>query len=97
MNKKILYWLPRVLAITFILFISVFALDVFGEPQWVVPLLMHLIPSFILAMLTIVSWKHQKVGGTLFLIAGLIMVGFYHSLIVACPAFIIGVLFLIQQ
>ena len=29
--KRVLYWIPRALTILFALFISVFALDVFGE------------------------------------------------------------------
>ena len=29
--KRVLYWTPRVLGILFALFISIFALDVFGE------------------------------------------------------------------
>ncbi len=31
MNKKFLYWLPRILGILFAIFISIFALDAFGE------------------------------------------------------------------
>jgi hypothetical protein len=50
--KVFIYWLPRVSAILFILFISVFALDVFTEPNWALALFMHLIPSFILIILT---------------------------------------------
>jgi hypothetical protein len=95
--KKIIYWLPRVLAILFIIFMSVFALDAFSEPQWFVPLLMHLIPSFILIILTVVAWKFEMVGGILFLVGGLVMSIFYHSLIIASPAFFIGVAFLISN
>ena len=92
--KKVLYWLPRVLAILFIAFISMFALDVFGEPQWFLALFMHLIPSLILIGITLVAWRHERVGGFLFLVIGLVMMSFYHSPIIASPAFVIGVLFL---
>lgn len=57
--KKIFYWLPRGLAILFIDFISMFALDSLGEPQWFLALIMHLTPGFVLFILTAVAWKHE--------------------------------------
>lgn len=94
--KKIFYWLPRILSILFIAFISIFALDVFSEPQWLLALFMHLIPSYFLIAITIVAWKHEMLGGFLFLIAGFALLIFTHldALIISIPAFIIGVLFL---
>ncbi len=94
--KKVYFWLPRVLSILFILFISMFALDVFGERQWFLALIMHLIPSFILAVLTAVAWKNEKLGGVLFLGVGLLMFAFnnFRSLIVFAPMAVIGILFL---
>ena len=94
--KKVLYWLPRILAILFIAFISMFALDVFSEPQWLLALFMHLIPSYFLVAITIVAWKHEMLGGFLFLIAGFALLIFTHfeALIIGIPAFVIGVLFL---
>ncbi|MFA5386524.1 MAG: hypothetical protein WC297_02595 [Candidatus Paceibacterota bacterium] len=94
--KKVLYWLPRILSILFIAFISIFALDVFGEPQWFLALFMHLIPSFILVILTVIAWKHEQLGGLIFIVAGLLMLIFSHfeSLIISIPAVVIGVLFL---
>ena len=50
--KKFLYWLPRILAILYILFIALFALDVFGAGysplETVIALFMHLVPNYIL-------------------------------------------------
>lgn len=68
-NKKIVYWLPRVLSIAFILFLSLFALDVFAEyTGWelVLALFIHLLPSFILLGVVAVSWKHDLVGVIVF-------------------------------
>ena len=93
-NKKVFYWLPRIVSILFIAFISMFALDVFGQPQWFLALLIHLIPSYVLVGLTIIAWRHERIGGLLFLIAGLAMILFYHSFVIAVPALVIGVLFL---
>ncbi|MCL5431838.1 MAG: hypothetical protein M1484_01920 [Patescibacteria group bacterium] len=94
--KKIIYWLPRILSILFIAFISMFALDVFGEPQWLLALFMHLIPSYFLIAITIVAWKHEVLGGFLFLVAGVALLIFTHfeALIIGIPAFVIGALFL---
>lgn len=95
---KFKFYLPRVLAIFLIAFVSIFALDVFSEPDWPVALLMHLIPSFILVVITAIAWKNEKIGGILFFIAGLIAAGFFHSwtafFIVSVPAILIGLLFL---
>jgi len=97
--KKSLYWLPRILAILFTAFISIFALDVFNEPQWFLALFIHLIPSFILVILTIVAWKHEQLGGFIFLIIGSLMLVFSHfeSIIISAPAIAIGALFIIKS
>jgi hypothetical protein len=94
-KKDVLYWFSRILAILFIVFISMFALDVFDGPQWPLALFMHLIPSFILIILTIIAWKKELTGGILFLISSIIMLIFFHSIIISLPAFIIGLLFTI--
>ena len=83
--------LTRILSIVFILFISMFALDVFGEEQWFLALLIHLIPSFILMVVTIVSWKREFLGGILWLILGIsFMIMSLESWIVYVPAMVIG-------
>ena len=94
--KQIFYWLPRILSILFIAFISMFALDVFEEPQWFLALLMHLIPSFILIILTIIAWKHERLGGFIFIAIGLFILisSRFESLIISIPAIVIGVFFL---
>ncbi len=99
MMKKFMYWLPRVLAILFIVFVSMFALDVFGEPQWLLALVMHLIPSFVLIALTVFAWKRSFLGGILFLIAGLFAFVFFgsESYFIYIPTFVIGGLFLLTK
>jgi hypothetical protein len=89
--------LPKILSVLLLLFVSVFALDVFNSPQWPLALLMHLLPSFVLLVLTIIAWKRPRVGGILFILVGLVtqILLFKNSLIIALPMAIIGVLFLI--
>jgi len=97
--EKVFYWLPRVLTILFNVFISIFALDVFGEPQWLLALLMHLIPNFILIVLTIVAWKNERFGGSIFVVIGLLVLVLsrFQSLIISIPVIVIGVLFLSRK
>ena len=51
-----------------------FALDVFGEGRgfWgtTLALLMHLIPTFILIAVLVVSWRREWIGGILFIVLG---------------------------
>jgi len=93
--KKFFYWAPRVLSILFIVFVSMFALDVLGYPQWYIALFFHLIPSYILIILTIFAWKYERIGGFLFFIAGILMFAFLHW-IIAIPAFLIALLYLVK-
>jgi len=110
--KKYIYWTPRILSIIFILFLSLFALDVFegnsGFWNTFLALLIHLIPIFILIVLLIISWKHEIVGGIAFILGGLLYIilllirpGFElyklsWSMIVAGPAFAIGILWILN-
>jgi len=72
---RVFHWLPRVICILAILFISIFAADAFapGFTIWeqLRGFLMHLIPSFILLALLIVAWKWEYIGGIIFTIIGL--------------------------
>jgi hypothetical protein len=113
MEKKIngfIYWTPRILSILFILFLALFSLDVFdmnfGFWQTIAGLFMHNIPSLILLVILVISWKHEIVGGIAFILAGLLYIVLLlmnpiewymlsWSLIIAGPAFLIGILFTI--
>ncbi|MCX6266216.1 MAG: hypothetical protein NTW16_02510, partial [Bacteroidetes bacterium] len=77
MKKSIMmiHWIPRILCILAILFVSMFALDSFapGMTLWeqIGAFLMHLIPTFVLILFLIVAWKWELIGGIMFLIIGL--------------------------
>ncbi len=96
--KKVIYWLPRLLAVAFVIFISLFAFDVSGQSRWFLALLIHLIPSYLLTVITFVAWRNETIGGILFLIAGIGLLLFTHfeALILALPTLVIGLLFLIN-
>lgn len=106
-SKRLLYWIPRILAILFAVFISVFALDVFGEhlPFWqlVMALSIHLIPTFILLAVLILAWKWEWIGGIgYFALGGLYVYQtagrfpWFTYVLIAGPAFLIGTLFVLN-
>jgi len=74
-SPKFFYWLPRILCILSILFVSLFAFDAFtSEESFMVQLgdfILHIIPSLVLLFLLIVSWKKELLGGIIFMLIGL--------------------------
>lgn len=110
--SKFIYWTPRILSILFILFLMLFSLDVFGNNytfwQVVLGLFMHNIPTLILLIFVIISWKYELVGAIAFIVAGFVYIALLliknnfewymlsWSLIISGPAFLIGILFLIN-
>ena len=75
--KKLLHWAPRILCIAAILFVSIFAFDAFrpGLSVWqqIGSFIMHLAPSFILAIILAIAWKWELAGGILFTTIGIVM------------------------
>lgn len=101
MNKKIIYWTPRILSLLFVAFISVFSLDVFSQFQGVQALIaffIHLLPSFLLLAFVALAWKYGLIGAVAF-------IGFsafytfqaiehpFWILLIAGPSFIVGLLY----
>ena len=82
---SLIHWIPRVICILAILFISMFAADAFAPElsiwQQIGDFLMHLIPSFILLALLIVAWKWELIGGVIFTVIGIVLspLIFYHN------------------
>ena len=72
--RRLLFWTPRVLCLLFALFISLFALDVFGEGygfwETLWALLMHLVPTIAVLIVLAIAWRWEWVGGILFIALG---------------------------
>ena len=116
-SHKVIYWLPRIICILAILFVSMFALDSFAPGltiwQQLAAFFIHLIPSFVLLAILIVSWKWEMIGGIIFLVIGLGMSPFIfnhnykmnHSvgislgiiLAITFPFVVVGVLFIVNH
>jgi hypothetical protein len=103
---RLLHWTPRVLGILFAVFVSIFALDVFGAGYSFVELLvaftMHMIPTFALVAILALAWRWPWVGTVgYFGFAAWYVATFrgfdwsVYVLLAGIPA-IIGVLFLVD-
>ncbi len=105
-RKNTIYWLPRIISIAFVLFLSLFALDVFTEyTGWnlVIAIFIHLLPSLILLGVIVISWKYDLVGAIIFLgfaVFYVCMAGFNRPwswyACISGPAVVIGILFLVS-
>jgi len=95
-SSDFLLWLPRILSILFAALISLFALDVFSLPNWPIALLIHLIPTYILAIFTVISWRKPRLGGWLFILTSLYLAFWtnFQALFLALPTLLIGILYL---
>ena len=103
-TKRVLFWSPRVLCILFAVFVSLFALDVFGEGfgfwQTIIALVMHLIPTYVVVTALVLAWRWEWVGAILFTGLGVFYVAgtwgrfpWVTYLSIAGPLFLVGVLF----
>jgi hypothetical protein len=105
-SDKLLTWTPRALGFLFVLFVSLFALDVFGENLgfWgtLFALFMHLIPSLVILLAVLLSWRWPWLGAVIFLGWGVWYLWMVISrdlpitwaLVMAFPPFLVGALFL---
>ena len=105
-TKRLLFWTPRILCLLFVTFISLFALDVFGENQgfWrtLLALLIHLIPTGILLVILAATWRWEWIGALLFPALGIFYIvafwGRFHwsvYLLLSGSLFVRGALFLL--
>lgn len=97
-------WAARLLAVLFALFLSLFALDVFGEYDslglTLVALFMHLIPSMLVLAAVAVEWRWPVIGAVAFMLLGITTVFFFRTyeeaitmIIISAPLFFISALF----
>jgi len=104
--KNTIFWTPRIASILFVLFISLFAFDVFEEGvgfwETLLALFMHLIPSIFLALAIWIAWKREWFGAVLFIGWAIWYVIFFrdrdfpwitYAIIAGIPT-VIGLLFL---
>lgn len=105
-GRRALFWAPRTLCILFALFLSLFALDVFGQGYgiWktILALLIHLVPVYLVVVALAIAWRWEWVGAVLLLGLALaypvLMWGapWDWYLLISGPLFVVGVLFLLN-
>ena len=110
LSKRALFWTPRALSIAYIVFLSLFALDVFSEGNGfrttILALIIHLIPALVLLAGLILAWRWEWIGAALYAAAGLVYVitvlpqrispamKLNWILVIAGPAFLVAAMFL---
>ncbi|MEE4312413.1 MAG: hypothetical protein V2J62_11160 [candidate division KSB1 bacterium] len=106
-TKRTLFWTPRILCILFALFLSLFALDVFGEGHgfWesILGFLIHLIPVYLVIIVLAIAWRWEWVGAVLFTALGLFYIvstglrqHWAAYLTISGGLFLLGILFLLN-
>ncbi len=105
-QKTFLYWAPRVTCLAFAAFLSLFALDVFGEGlgfwRTLLALFMHLIPVFAVLLILALAWRWEWVGTVFLTVLGCLQIWLMHSrhmpwessAFIAGPLFLLAALFL---
>jgi hypothetical protein len=101
-SKPVLFWAPRALSILLIVFLSLFALDVFtgegGIWRTLAALIIHLVPSFALVVVLAIAWRWEKAGAALFAAAGVFFAyavpgPWWSKAAFSLPCFAVAVLF----
>lgn len=102
---QLLEWSPRVLAILYAIFISLFAFDVWSMDgtfwERLGGFLIHLAPTYTILIALFVAWRWPLLGGSLFIAVAVIfsvLFGWEQEwqsfLLLGAPPVIIGLLFL---
>jgi hypothetical protein len=68
--RPVLLWIPRVLGVAFVLFLSLFALDALETPGGPLAVAaafaIHLVPSAVLLAVVALAWRREWMGAILF-------------------------------
>ena len=102
-ESALLLWAPRVLGIAVCLFLSIFALDAFGEGKSAVQALadfaLHVVPMLALLGIVALSWRWEWVGGVVFTALAIVYAAWAWQhpvwiVAIAVPLLAVGLLFL---
>lgn len=107
-TRTLFCWTPRVLALAYIAFLGIFALDVFNEGysvgEAIAAFLIHLIPNAVVLLALVIAWRWTLIGGSLFLgLSAFYIMWAWGTfpwsvyLIIAGPPAIIGTLFIFNR
>jgi hypothetical protein len=105
--RTVLRWTPRVLALAYLAFLGLFALDVFSEAsgfwQTIGAFLAHLIPHAVVLLTLLIAWRWSRIGGAMFIALGAAYIVWAWGIfpwsvyaVIAGPPAVIGVLFILS-
>ncbi len=108
MNGSRFVWVPRIIAIAFILFLMLFTFDVFslsgGVLEKIGGFLIHALPAILLAAFLALFWNRLLVCGWFFIGAAVFFTFFFNTytgavnfLVITFPLLLTGLLFLISR
>jgi hypothetical protein len=99
--KKIVTWIPRILAILYTVFITIFA---FNESVIDLPWFVNIMPTIIFIVILALTWKKPLGAAITFLILGFgftLVFKTYSNwlifLIISLPLILMGILFLLEK
>lgn len=106
--RNFLTWFPRVLALVFAGFISIFALDSFeGHDSFLLKmghLFMHLVPTMTVLAALWLAWYRRIIGGLVFMMLGMAFTIHFSTwretglfLMFSLPLFVAGVAFIFSR
>ena len=101
-------WIPRLFSIFLIIYFGLFTLEVWYQDvslaQKLIDLIIHLIPSIVMLICLLVSWRFQTAGGMMFVVAGFGSAIFFNTfssltdfILISFPIFISAILFFISD
>lgn len=99
-------WVPRIIAIAFIIFLLLFTQDSGGSDLWqrVLAFVIQALPAIVIAVCLAIFWRRPRAGGWVFIAIAVIFTFWFNSyarmdqfLIVSLPPLAVGVLFLLVR
>jgi hypothetical protein len=101
--NSILIWTPRITAIAFALFLTLFSFDVFEHGfnlAAVSGFFMHNVPVIFLLLIVFLGWRREWIGAILFTLVSLLYLisvgwtqGWETRALIGGPAFLVGLLY----
>lgn len=75
-SREIVRWSPRIFAILYAVFVSLFALEAWGTGAgfWeeLAAFIVHLMPTYFIVAALLIAWQRPWVGGILFIILAMV-------------------------
>ncbi len=107
-GNNLLYWKPRVLALIYIIILSLFSLEVFRFnytlSEFVTAFFLSLSPALVIGFFLVIAWRMEELGGSLFILLGIILFlrysrsqSYLTNFLIAAPLILIGMLFIVNS